>query len=489
MNSNVKLGVAAAIGFVVSAAVVGFLSVAGASPRDNRPRASNLSSIGDVGVCLEGATVDEFEACFAAADPTADRTITFQNVTGTVYVSGGTDVTLADGGTNKSMTAVAGAVTWSDTDSLELSAAGTANDVLISNGTSAPSWTAAPTLTSVAVSAGVTASGPVATACTGDKLAVDNNGIQDCQLGADATPDVVRVFAHAAPTLGAGGNQTGASLYFAGGPGTRRAAVTAASFVNNTTTITLTLDGSATVGTEGTAFECDSVTDTVCAVNVAAWATTLTGIDSCAGANCSFFTGVAGTFYVYRAVDEPATAVIGAIATSTGAALTIVTGSDGQIRGGDGTALLPNYSFVDDPDTGIFSNAANQVGFAAGGTAGFFCTSSQCSVGTTLPLNVRTDATTAFQAGSAATQWFSVTAAGVIAVANGAPLQATGTITSSLATSIGWAVVDGTDNTACTAQCTSAAVFGFDLAGGATAPVIVGSADATADICLCAGSS
>lgn len=54
---------------------------------------------------------------------------------------------------------------------------------------------------------------------------------------------------------------------------------------------------------------------------------------------------------------------------------------------------------------------------------------------------------------------------------------------------IGWAVVDGADNTACSSQCTAPAVFGFNLAAGATAPVLVGPSDATADICLCAGSS
>lgn len=66
---------------------------------------------------------------------------------------------------------------------------------------------------------------------------------------------------------------------------------------------------------------------------------------------------------------------------------------------------------------------------------------------------------------------------------------AAGTITSSKTTNLGWAVVDGTDNTTCEAQCTSAAVFGLNLAAGATAPVIVGPTDATADICLCAGAS
>lgn len=68
-------------------------------------------------------------------------------------------------------------------------------------------------------------------------------------------------------------------------------------------------------------------------------------------------------------------------------------------------------------------------------------------------------------------------------------LSSSGTITSSRATDLGWAIVDGADNTACTSICTSAAVFGINLAAGATAPVIVGPSDATADVCLCAGAS
>lgn len=54
--------------------------------------------------------------------------------------------------------------------------------------------------------------------------------------------------------------------------------------------------------------------------------------------------------------------------------------------------------------------------------------------------------------------------------------------------SLGWSYVTGA-NTACTTTCTFAAVFGVDLAGGATAPVIVGPAAATADACVCAGAS
>lgn len=52
------------------------------------------------------------------------------------------------GGTNKNMTASAGSVTYSDADSLELSAVGTSGQALISGGTGAPTWFA-PTAGSV----------------------------------------------------------------------------------------------------------------------------------------------------------------------------------------------------------------------------------------------------------------------------------------------------------------------------------------------------
>lgn len=49
-------------------------------------------------------------------------------------------VALANGGTNKNMTASAGAVVVSDADSMELTAVGTSGQILQSNGTSAPSF-------------------------------------------------------------------------------------------------------------------------------------------------------------------------------------------------------------------------------------------------------------------------------------------------------------------------------------------------------------
>lgn len=64
----------------------------------------------------------------------------------------------------------------------------------------------------------------------------------------------------------------------------------------------------------------------------------------------------------------------------------------------------------------------------------------------------------------------------------------TGTFRSSRTTDFGWTVVDGTDDTACTSQCTSAAVFGFNVVAGVYT-AMVGPSDTTADICLCAGAS
>jgi len=58
--------------------------------------------------------------------------------TGAVTLAG--ILALANGGTNAALTAVAGAVPYSTASALALSAAGTAGQVLTSNGASAPTW-------------------------------------------------------------------------------------------------------------------------------------------------------------------------------------------------------------------------------------------------------------------------------------------------------------------------------------------------------------
>jgi len=75
----------------------------------------NLSDITDIGVftgsiTIEGATADGFETTLAVADPTADRTVTFQDATGTVVLRDTTDTL-----TNKTLTSpVVSGLTLSD---------------------------------------------------------------------------------------------------------------------------------------------------------------------------------------------------------------------------------------------------------------------------------------------------------------------------------------------------------------------------------------
>jgi len=49
-------------------------------------------------------------------------------------------LTLANGGTSKSLTAVNGGIVWTDADSMEVTAAGTSGNILQSNGAAAPTW-------------------------------------------------------------------------------------------------------------------------------------------------------------------------------------------------------------------------------------------------------------------------------------------------------------------------------------------------------------
>lgn len=75
----------------------------------------------------------------------------------------------------------------------------------------------------------------------------------------------------------------------------------------------------------------------------------------------------------------------------------------------------------------------------------------------------------------------SITTTGAI---SGGSFAATGNITSTAATNIGWSVVAGA-NTACNTTCTNACVFGQNTGDMA----IVDCANATADVCVCAGAN
>ncbi|OGI15021.1 MAG: hypothetical protein A2878_02610 [Candidatus Moranbacteria bacterium RIFCSPHIGHO2_01_FULL_54_31] len=156
-------------------------------------------------ILFEGTGADDTsETALVVTNPTADRTITFGDASGTVLLSSTTLLTLAgtsgsnqtltsgdtltiaagtgitttggatdtvtiaatlgtsvdvtsevtgvlpiaNGGTNKALTLAAGAVIWTDADSFEVTAAGTSGQALISGGTGTPTWYA-PTAGSV----------------------------------------------------------------------------------------------------------------------------------------------------------------------------------------------------------------------------------------------------------------------------------------------------------------------------------------------------
>ena len=74
-----------------------------------------INVLEDGNIVFEGATDDAFETTLTVADPTADRTITFPDSSGTVFVSGTGGLTVSDGGNIGSD---------SDTDAISISASG-----------------------------------------------------------------------------------------------------------------------------------------------------------------------------------------------------------------------------------------------------------------------------------------------------------------------------------------------------------------------------
>jgi hypothetical protein len=124
----------------------------------------------------------------ASTDPLFDRVdgidAEFNNTTGHAHSGAAGDgapisattltgvLPLANGGSNKALTAVAGAVVYTDANSMEVTAAGTIGQVLTSQGASAPTWT-----TPSVFASPLTTKGDVFTYSTADaRLPVGTNG-------------------------------------------------------------------------------------------------------------------------------------------------------------------------------------------------------------------------------------------------------------------------------------------------------------------------
>jgi hypothetical protein len=90
------------------------------------------------GIICEGSTANTFETLLTFTNAAADRTITFQDITGTVYVTGGTDVAVADGGTGASTLTAGGILQGNGTGAVTATAVLTNGQLLIGDGTTFP---------------------------------------------------------------------------------------------------------------------------------------------------------------------------------------------------------------------------------------------------------------------------------------------------------------------------------------------------------------
>ena len=178
-----------------------------------------------------------------------------------------------------------------------------------------------------------------------------------------ATTDLV-VTAMDAWAQATGGNLVGSDLVLAGGIGGRN--VTVVDYTLGAgNTVTVTVNGSATVLTEGVDF--DAVTSnnaTADEINVA-----LSGVSGFS------LTTVGAVVYVQ---PDPGTYSL-TLATDDVTAWTVTNSADGQILIPDGTGSSPGLAFAGDPDTGIVSPAANNLDIRVGGilAARFSSASSQ----------------------------------------------------------------------------------------------------------------
>lgn len=97
------------------------------------------SYFGTTGIIFEGSTADTLEGLLTTANITgSDKTWTLQNVTGTLYQTGGTDVSVADGGTGASTHTQGGVLYGNGTSAFSNSGVLTNGQLLIGDGTTFP---------------------------------------------------------------------------------------------------------------------------------------------------------------------------------------------------------------------------------------------------------------------------------------------------------------------------------------------------------------
>ncbi len=159
-----------------------------------------------------------------------------------IYRVNGNDVSLADGGTNASLTQVPGAIVYStNTSAMAFNAAGTANQVLLSGGTGAPVWSAL----SLSTPASVTGILPISNGGTGATVAqFTSNGVVIYDSGNTRLASATGITMLGGTGLSVTGTVAASGGFFIGG----NSVVTQISGIYGA----VTLSGSASVG--GTSF-------------------------------------------------------------------------------------------------------------------------------------------------------------------------------------------------------------------------------------------
>ena len=197
---------------------------------------------------------------------------------------------------------------------------------------------------------GFAATGACASMASGDVCCYDADGVRCGFPVTDALADDLRIYGHSASPIGAGANLVGQDILVAGGQGSMTLVATVAN-CGAGDTVSVTVDGTTSTCTRdaatdsSTLFTCGA-TNAAMATNIAACLNLQTGVDACAGAGCTLFTGVAGTAYVYRDSLEAGGGKTSV--ASSGDHAVAANGLDGAIRWQGPTALLTVTIAADD---------------------------------------------------------------------------------------------------------------------------------------------
>jgi hypothetical protein len=156
----------------------------------NHTLANDEAKFGQSGLIFEGATSDTFETYLAITDPTADRTITFPNATGTVITTGNiSDISsLTDSQISDTLTSSIFIGSGSTTNAVDLGTAEVAGTLAVSNG-----GTGATTLADLIALGTDTTGNYVATIADAGsgRITVANSGTENASVTLDIANDAV----------------------------------------------------------------------------------------------------------------------------------------------------------------------------------------------------------------------------------------------------------------------------------------------------------